>query len=658
MPQISSNFILRSKLPNFERDSFDTWNDMIAVDSAWMDEGHISYCKEKRKHYVFSSDNGTLTGAARWSEWKLDSSDVETYIDSHIVIPVNTKSDLTNDLAAQLSVGRPVYVKEDHSLYYNIYDNSIPDGYPQTGTYLEGETGWFYPLRPDMSQYVTNDSLTSTLTDYVKTEDLPTIEGGVTQEDLDDYVLKSEYEETKNQTNTNKNAIGEIDDRVSALESSTVSKTEFAEEKAGFDGKYATHREVVVAVQELSESVKDTFVSKTELESVEKSLVSKTELEEHVSDFNAYITEFNEYKEYVEETYAKPEDINDQLTTYYPTIDPESDEPKDKGAVWVGSDEYGELSGKTKTVIGGKYTFNDIFDEILFNRITPAHSEPSISVKLLTSVVEDGIAPWFIANNIEWYNESDRSILVEAYSVTPNSEDFIEDNIVDSYISYPESYISKLEAEGKSDVNKYTDGLRPSATGAPRTIGNCKVFKNGEWVDYSENYGLPTADTLVPGEYHYHIVGYFNGKNIIIDNYNQKIRDVWNSNTPVESSDYITLYVSKPVYYNTLDGMVKKPLKLWNTDLMSDEFTLIPSCQLEQSFMVPRKLKAMYIWNDLLGGYGQVPMVADLSDEGIATNNVIPAYFKESVDENGYYTYKYDAITNGHRGAVKIKVEF
>lgn len=133
---------------------------------------------------------------------------------------------------------------------------------------------------------------------------------------------------------------------------------------------------------------------------------------------------------------------------------------------------------------------------------------------------------------------------------------------------------------------------------------------------------------------------------------------MWNSDTPVESSDYITLYVSKPVYYNTVDGMVKNPLKLWDDDLMSDEFTLVPSCQLEQSFMVPRKLKAMYIWNDLLGGYGQVPMVADLSDEGIATNNVIPAYFKESVDENGYYTYKYDAITNGHRGAVKIKVEF
>ena len=60
----------------------------------------------------------------------------------------------------------------------------------------------------------------------------------------------------------------------------------------------------------------------------------------------------------------------------------------------------------------------------------------------------------------------------------------------------------------------------------------------------------------------------------------------------------------------------------------------------------------------MLGGYGRVPMVKEKDAEGVETENVVPAYFKETIEENGYYTYKYDAVTNGHRGAVKIKVEF
>lgn len=57
MPQIKSNFILKSKSPNFERDSFETKFAMKDVDSGHMDEGHISYCLEDGKHYVFNSNN-------------------------------------------------------------------------------------------------------------------------------------------------------------------------------------------------------------------------------------------------------------------------------------------------------------------------------------------------------------------------------------------------------------------------------------------------------------------------------------------------------------------------------------------------------------------------------------------------------------------------
>ena len=635
MPQISSNFILRSKLPNFERDCFDTWNDMIAVDSAWMDEGHISYCKEKGKHYVFRSNNGALTGAARWSEWKLDSSDVETYIDSHIVIPVNTKNDLTNDLAAQLSVGRPVYVKEDHSLYYNIYDNSIPDGYPQTGTYLEGETGWFYPLRLDMSQYVTNDSLTSTLTGYVKAEDLPTIEGGVTQEDLTDYVLKSEFETTKNQAITNTNAIGEVGDRVDALEGSYVSKSDLATEKAGFDSKYATKAFALDIQAGIEEKLDDQFVKQDELDAY------KAEIEEYKTtvatgaELAEHIEEFNDFKEFVDETYAKPSEISSLLNKYHPNT-----EFTDR---WIGTEIAGNLTGMTgKEVSRESLAYSEVFDKILFGEYIPTVSDPSVTMKLKADWAGDRI--------IDWYNEKERTIMVEAGTTGPDGSDFIADEVIDALITYP----ANVDLEPN-----YTAGLVPSTDEQQTSIGFCKIKnEDGEWDYYRKDgnrYHVPAV--LTEGEYRYHFVGFFKAGSPILNNDNELI-SWWNESTPVESEDYVTFYASKPVYYNTPDGMVKKPLKLWNADLMSDEFVLIPSCQLEQSFMVPRKLKAMYIWNDLLGGYGQVPMVKEKDEESVETENIVPAYFKETVEGNGYYTYKYDAITNGHRGAVKIKVEF
>ena len=69
MPQISSNFILRSKLPNFERDSFRTLEDMQHVSPDWMDEGHISYCKSNGKHYIFHAvPNENGIPVSTWTE--------------------------------------------------------------------------------------------------------------------------------------------------------------------------------------------------------------------------------------------------------------------------------------------------------------------------------------------------------------------------------------------------------------------------------------------------------------------------------------------------------------------------------------------------------------------------------------------------------------
>lgn len=57
MIQVADNFNYRGKKPNFDRDSFDTLQDMKNYSENSLDDGHISYCKETNKHYKFNSKN-------------------------------------------------------------------------------------------------------------------------------------------------------------------------------------------------------------------------------------------------------------------------------------------------------------------------------------------------------------------------------------------------------------------------------------------------------------------------------------------------------------------------------------------------------------------------------------------------------------------------
>lgn len=52
MIQVADNFNYRGKKPNFDRDSFDTLQDMKNYSENSLDDGHISYCKETNKHYT------------------------------------------------------------------------------------------------------------------------------------------------------------------------------------------------------------------------------------------------------------------------------------------------------------------------------------------------------------------------------------------------------------------------------------------------------------------------------------------------------------------------------------------------------------------------------------------------------------------------------
>ena len=53
------NFKYKSTRPNFDRDSINTKEEMLNMDPSWYDDGHIVYCKEDEKHYVFRYNEDT-----------------------------------------------------------------------------------------------------------------------------------------------------------------------------------------------------------------------------------------------------------------------------------------------------------------------------------------------------------------------------------------------------------------------------------------------------------------------------------------------------------------------------------------------------------------------------------------------------------------------
>ena len=66
--QIGTNFEYKGESPNFERDQFETLELMRSADKRSLDEGHISYCIETGKHYVFNKNN---TKDAKTGKWRL-----------------------------------------------------------------------------------------------------------------------------------------------------------------------------------------------------------------------------------------------------------------------------------------------------------------------------------------------------------------------------------------------------------------------------------------------------------------------------------------------------------------------------------------------------------------------------------------------------------
>ena len=646
MPQITSNFILRSKLPNFERDSFNSLQAMWEVDSSWIDEGHISFCKEDGNHYIFNSQNGTLFGEARWKK-VIDyyQDDIVELVNSDFVHSVNSLSDLLQDgLASSLSLGRLVYVKENNTIYYNTYDSSLAE---QTTIYLEGETGWFRPLGPNVDNFV----IRAELNDYVKKDELPSIPeySGVTEERVNELIDEKTghlADDVVNASNAAAAVSRDLNDYKTLADQKFTSKTYS-------DSTYATKTGVLDSVTGLNnritelnteiESLKDldhsVFLTKDEasttystIEQVEELdgrvgldiLSVRGDLEQTNDNIKGTQDDLASYKVFVEETYAKPGDITGRLNNYGPSVD-----HKDR---WIGTSVAGALAGQTGGEISKmNLSYSEVFDKMFFQYFVPEATSPGITMKFVDDVIPD------------WYDEAKRIILVKAGTVGFDGADFTHDDFVNAIIKYPET------APIPDYEKMYTTGIIKSE-------GFCRIPKDGEWVYYGQEgnkYHVPSI--LDAGEYRYYVASYFQSGGAVKDNDGNTDKPAWDENKAVESEDFITVNASKPVYYNTRHGIVEMPLMLWK-ETMSQCTELEPSAIADQSFMVPRKLKALYIWNGVAGDYAKVPMI-EYYDEVTNTTNYIPSGFSESIDENGYYTYIYDT-TNGHRSGIKIKVEF
>ena len=70
--KIGANFAYNGKLPNFERDSFETKAAMKAFNENNIDEGHLSYCKEDGNIYQYKSTNAADATTGKWRIFKTD----------------------------------------------------------------------------------------------------------------------------------------------------------------------------------------------------------------------------------------------------------------------------------------------------------------------------------------------------------------------------------------------------------------------------------------------------------------------------------------------------------------------------------------------------------------------------------------------------------
>lgn len=171
MPQIKSSFTLNSKYPLDIRNSFDTL-DELKNPGILFDEGHITYCKETGKHYIYKSNHNSGT-TGHFEEFSFE--DMLVY---------NTKESMKNEIDIEnIALGKLAFCLEDELIYFNTYGSTHDNTDPNT------PTGYFRPLVSINEQdYTTWEKAEEIALDVIENYDFGTT-GLITYETLND--LKS-----------------------------------------------------------------------------------------------------------------------------------------------------------------------------------------------------------------------------------------------------------------------------------------------------------------------------------------------------------------------------------------------------------------------------------------------------------------------------------
>lgn len=125
---IGDNFSYNGKKPNFERDSFETLAALKAVAEANIDNGHIAYCVETKKHYIFNDTNTIDESTGKWRELesefsnKVNVSDLDNYLTKEVA---QSTYQPVGDYATKSEIPTKVSELENDSNFLT----SIPDNY-------------------------------------------------------------------------------------------------------------------------------------------------------------------------------------------------------------------------------------------------------------------------------------------------------------------------------------------------------------------------------------------------------------------------------------------------------------------------------------------------------------------------------------------------
>lgn len=128
--KIGANLAYNGKLPNFERDSFETKAAMKAFDENSIDEGHLSYCEEDGNIYQYKHTNTVDTTTGRWRIFKTDIV-VDAALNDTSKNPIQNKAvfealKLKADSTA-LAAYQPKH-KADYIAKANLNYSELPDG--------------------------------------------------------------------------------------------------------------------------------------------------------------------------------------------------------------------------------------------------------------------------------------------------------------------------------------------------------------------------------------------------------------------------------------------------------------------------------------------------------------------------------------------------